>query len=274
MKRKSTFGLNNSIIMAVIWITAVMIILAFGDVSGENGAQCLSGNCRDGEGECSYADGSVYRGSFQSGLRHGIGSMQYPDGSVFFGRWENDEKTGEGTSLFSDGSEFKGIFKNGQPDGEGIFIASDGVLKKVCFREGKLISSSPIDFEKVQGTVRYGTVLALGGVYTGWYGGIRATGFIPERRGRIRWEDGSIYSGQWNNGKMHGRGVMKWPDGSSYAGEWNNGRRSGFGTYTWKSGSKYMGGWKDNRKNGPGIAVYADGTIQRGMFFDDVYLGP
>lgn len=273
MEEKSTCRPIQSSIMLVLCSIAMMTIFTIRNVTGENRIQCISGNCDDGEGACEYSDGSIYRGSFNRSMRHGAGSMFYPDGSVFIGRWENDQKKGEGISLFSDGSEFRGVFRNGYPEGEGIFISSDGVQKKVYFRDSKIISSAPMDFERIDGIIRFGTVLALGGVYTGWYSGFRATGYIPERRGRIRWEDGSTYSGQWQNGKMHGRGVMKWPDGSSYVGEWNSGRRSGFGTYTWKSGSKYMGSWKDNRKHGPGIAVYADGSIQQGIFFEDTYLG-
>ncbi len=273
MKEKNIFFTKHSITLIAEWIIALLYIFSSTDIFSENSAQCLSGNCLNGEGECVYSDGSVYRGSFERGIRHGKGSIHYPDGSYFSGNWEHDEKKGEGISLFSDGSEFRGVFKNGQPHGEGIYIASDGAVKKVSFIEGKLILSTSIEFEKAEGIMRYGTVLALGGVYTGWYRGIRATGIIPERRGIIRWEDGSAYAGEWHNGKMHGRGVMKWPDGSSYVGEWKYGRRSGFGTYTWKSGSKYMGGWKDNRKHGPGIAVYVDGTIQKGFFFEDTYRG-
>ncbi len=272
MQEKNTFRSSQSVMIAIISIVTIVLIISIQDIFSGSSARCLSGNCRDGEGEAVYPDGSMYCGSFHNGIKNGMGSIHYPDGSVFSGGWANDMKNGEGRSLFSDGSEYKGLFKNGMPHGEGIFIASDGIVKKVRFNEGILISSSAIAFKKVEGFMRYGTVLALGGVYTGWYSGVRATGFIPERRGRIRWEHGSSYAGQWHNGKMHGRGAMRWPDGSSYVGEWNFGRRSGFGTYTWKTGSTYMGGWKDNRKHGPGIAVYADGKIQCGLFFEDTFL--
>lgn len=242
-------------------------------ISEEIFGRCITGNCYDGEGKRSYEDGSLYCGKFLSGRRHGKGQMHYPDGSMFYGNWEYDKKSGEGMSVFADGSEFKGNFLNDEPDGIGIFISADGSMKKAVFKNGKLISCEKIEFEKKNGPYQYGTVLTLGGVYTGWYIRNAASGVVPQKRGRIRWDDGSIYMGQWKDGKMHGRGMMKWSDGATYEGEWNEGRRSGFGIYTWKSGTRYMGQWKDNRKHGYGIAVYPDGTILKGFFRDDVFVG-
>ncbi len=253
-------------------IFSAMLILAF-FVSSSAVSECPEGDCGNGRGVRQYADGGRYIGDFSGGLRHGSGTMTYPDGSAFSGEWNEDRRNGPGLSLGADGGEFSGNFIDDRPEGPGSFILSDGRVKKVFFKNGKLVTARWMDFEKTAGAARYGAVLALGGVYTGWYCGHRAEGYLPVGRGRIRWEDGCTYSGEWVNGKMHGRGAMTWEDGSSYVGQWVMGKRCGFGTYTWKSGSRYMGGWKDNQKDGPGVASYADGSVQRGYFRADRFLG-
>ncbi|MFP5461220.1 MAG: hypothetical protein ACLGII_06535, partial [Gammaproteobacteria bacterium] len=49
--------------------------------------------------------------------------------------------------------------------------------------------------------------------------------------------DGSVVaSGQWRDGKMHGRGRQILPIGDRYEGEFVAGKRSGLGSYTWPDG--------------------------------------
>lgn len=235
--------------------------------------RCIEGLCADEKGVYLYDDGSRYEGGFSGGIRNGSGIMHYPDGSLFSGQWKEGRRSGMGLSLLADGAEFEGPFSDDRPSGTGLFTFSDGRVVRAHYAAGKLVRAEPVPFEKTRDGMRFGPVLAQGGSYTGWYRGRRAEGFIPHGRGRIKWNDGCAYSGQWVEGKMHGRGIMTWEDGSSYAGQWESGRRSGWGLYTWKSGSRYMGRWKDNRKDGPGAAFYADGTMQKGLFRDDRFLG-
>ena len=37
------------------------------------------------------------------------------------------------------------------------------------------------------------------------------------------YQDGSIYVGEWKDGKQHGKGTMTLPDGSKHEGIWKNG---------------------------------------------------
>ncbi len=250
------------------------VFLAVFAAAADAGGTCVEGDCSRGSGVFLYPDGSRYEGSFSGGRPDGAGSIICPDGSAFYGQWKDGFRSGRGVSILPDGSEFEGPFENGLPSGTGLFTASNGRVKRAYYDKGALVRSEPVNFEKTGPGIRYGSVLAMGARYTGWFKGRRAEGYVPHGRGKITWEDGCSYSGQWKDGKMHGRGLMSWEDGSSYAGQWEEGRRSGFGTYTWKSGSRYMGGWKDNRKNGPGIACYSDGSVQQGTFRDDTFLMP
>ena len=44
-------------------------------------------------------------------------------------------------------------------------------------------------------------------------------------KGKLKWADGSFYSGEFYEGRIEGRGFYKWPDGRSYEGEWLNDQR-------------------------------------------------
>jgi len=51
-----------------------------------------------------------------------------------------------------------------------------------------------------------------------------------------------------------------YPKGSVYVGQWKDGRENGQGTFTISDGSKYVGEWKDN-KTWNGKVYYKDVNI-------------
>lgn len=65
--------------------------------------------------------------------------------------------------------------------------------------------------------------------------------------------DGSVYSGEMKNGKMHGRGVYIWKDGDKYEGEWESGLQHGIGTFIGSEGGAYFGTWKNGKMDGKGV---------------------
>ncbi len=219
-----------------------------------------------------YHDGGLYRGLFLGGKRNGRGVMDYPDGTRYRGEWKNDQRHGAGEILLPDGSRYTGIYTCDSPEGAGVYINSWGEKMRVVYASGRLVSRTSISFAPVRKLCRYGTVHILDGKYTGWYQGNRMHGYRQHGRGKIRWQDGSFYSGQWKNGKMHGRGVMSWEDGSSYAGQWKHGKREGRGSYRWVSGSRYTGEWMDNQKHGSGTMYCSDGRVLAGRFENDTFV--
>jgi hypothetical protein len=54
-------------------------------------AQCVQGNCVDGEGERRYDDGSRYVGQWRDSKRHGRGTLERKDGGLLSGDWRDDE---------------------------------------------------------------------------------------------------------------------------------------------------------------------------------------
>ena len=88
--------------------------------------------------------------------------------------------------------------------------------------------------------------------------------------GTYRYPDGSEYSGEFRNAKMHGEGTYTYGGrNEKYVGEWRNGVINGQGTYYYRSGNRYQGTWRNGKKSGQGTYTYANGDKYVGEFEND-----
>ena len=101
-------------------------------------------------------------------------------------------------------------------------------------------------------------------------------------KGVYNWDDGSVYSGLFENGKMngtgkytdhkkdvytgpfkngklHGKGKIEYFDGSFCEGMFIDGKLDGEGYYKFKDGSWYRGQWNKDRMHGKGILENNEG---------------
>ena len=97
------------------------------------------------------------------------------------------------------------------------------------------------------------------------------SGNCENGRGTYRYPDGSEYSGDFRNAKMHGQGTYAYAGrGEKYVGEWRNGVINGQGAYYYRSGNRYDGEWRNGRKSGQGTYFYAGrGDKYVGEFAND-----
>lgn len=95
----------------------VLLVLPF---IGFGQKVCISGNCLNGQGTCTYADipGSKYVGEFMNGKKNGQGTFTWADGAKYVGGWMDGKMHGQGTFTKDDGAIVKGLFKNGKYVGE------------------------------------------------------------------------------------------------------------------------------------------------------------
>lgn len=49
---------------------------------------------RHGLGTVQYANGSVYEGMWNNGMREGYGRLIHPTGDMYVGNWKNDKANG------------------------------------------------------------------------------------------------------------------------------------------------------------------------------------
>lgn len=85
--------------------------------------------------------------------------------------------------------------------------------------------------------------------------------------------DGSEYTGQMKNGKMHGQGILKYSDGSVYTGMMRDGKRNGHGTLLFANGDNYDGQWKNDLMEGFGTFKWTDGSWYQGGYKKGKYNG-
>ncbi|CAN0878564.1 Phosphatidylinositol 4-phosphate 5-kinase 8 [Linum grandiflorum] len=112
-------------------------------------------------------------------------------------------------------------------------------------------------------------VLPNGDVYIGDF-----EGQLPQGKGKYIWsEDGTVYDGEWEEGKMTGDGQMLWAAGAKYAGEFSGGYIHGTGTFTHVDGSEYRGCWRMNIRHGVGTKKYSNLDVYEGSWKEGVHEG-
>eukprot|EP01087_Luapelamoeba_hula_P013285 TRINITY_DN379_c0_g1_i1.p1 TRINITY_DN379_c0_g1~~TRINITY_DN379_c0_g1_i1.p1 ORF type:complete len:516 (+),score=99.64 TRINITY_DN379_c0_g1_i1:479-2026(+) len=97
-------------------------------------------------------------------------------------------------------------------------------------------------------------------------------------RGLLRWRNGVVYEGDWEDDNMHGAwGRMTWPEGLVYEGQWSNGQMEGVGIMRRiqstlnkkkKSTYAYQGEWKNGRRHGLGKQLFEEGDTEGRVSFE------
>ena len=85
---------------------------------------------------------------------------------------------------------------------------------------------------------RSSQLLGNGQIYYGqWIEGTK----IRQGFGRLIWQDGSLYEGQFKNNKACGMGRLIHSNGDVYEGQWFNNMADGYGTFVHFQGAIYNG---------------------------------
>lgn len=129
-------------------------------------AECIGGDCVNGQGTLKSPDGFKYIGKWKNGKPHGQGTMTFPNGEKYVGELKEGEPHGQGTFTSPDeeqyvgerkdrrkhkgsmttmtytliGLKYVGEWKNGKPHGQGIYTYADGTSKTGIWRNGDPIS--------------------------------------------------------------------------------------------------------------------------------------
>jgi len=88
----------------------------------------------------------------------------------------------------------------------------------------------------------------------------------PHGKGTMHYH-GVKYTGQWQDGVMHGKGNLTFEDGGVYDGDWQYGKKHGIGTLRYSNGSVFKGHWEEGQMEGWGVLTAADGeTLYNGQW--------
>ena len=89
---------------------------------------------------------------------------------------------------------------------------------------------------------------------------------IQDGHGSRRFEDGSLYTGQFVNGEREGHGRYRSSLGAVYEGEWVAGQRCGKGMERYPIGNVYEGQFTDDKRDGLGTMWYPGGDTYEGFY--------
>ena len=77
-------------------------------------AECVEGDCTNGQGTFTYANGTKYAGEWKDGKPHGQGTGTFSNGDKYVGEHKDGKGHGQGTYTYADGTVEKGIWENGE----------------------------------------------------------------------------------------------------------------------------------------------------------------
>ena len=272
--------------------------------------ECIEGNCSDGQGTYTWADGGKYVGEFKDGMQHGAGTATFTNGNKYVGEWKKGKQDGFGTKFFSDGMNYVGEWKDGEEHGQGtqtgmiasfdndLILGYSGQWKNGCWDGSGTITYEFKDSSKKVNSKYYGEFsdCKLTGQGTAVYeDGMRKEGRYKDGKlhgyGTIVYPDGMRKEGQYKGEKLHGYGTIVYPDGGKYVGEFKDDRYHGQGKLTfpdtdkvwgWEEkgklqekyiGAIYVGEWKIGKQDGKGIFTFKDGSKQIGEWKDGSFIG-
>ena len=153
-------------------------------------AECIEGNCNNGQGIFSTADGAKY-----------------------IGEWKDGEPHGKGIAILSNGIKYDGEWKYGAKHGQGVFTWQEGTKYDGGWKDDK---------EHGQGTITWKSGKDAGSKYVGeWMNGIR------NGQGTYTWSLGKFagdkYVGEFKNDSRNGQGMYIHANGKINNGIWRNG---------------------------------------------------
>ncbi len=267
------------ILFLVLYITLINI--------SEINSQCLSGNCKNGQGTYLFKSGGKYKGHFKNFFLNGRGTFYFTNGNIYTGQWKKNFRQGKGVLKMATGDIYKGDFKANKFWGKGTYI----------FASGEKYIGDWYD-DKATGEGVY--IFSNGEKYEGRF----AEGKF-EGQGTYTYKNGMKYVGNWKNNRRNGKGKLIDPNGQVQYGIWDkdnltkkekiayanpNGEetilkenkkrncnkifcKEGKGVYTYKDGSVWKGEFKNGKAYGKGICLYADGRRYEGYWKNNVPQG-
>ena len=76
-------------------------------------AECVEGDCINGQGTYTLASGGKYIGEFKDNKYHGKGTTTLTSGEKYVGEYKDGKYHGQGTYTFTDGEKYVGEWKDG-----------------------------------------------------------------------------------------------------------------------------------------------------------------
>ncbi len=260
-------------------------------------AQCIQGNCYDGQGTYVYPSGAKYSGQFRNGKINGEGVLYFSNGNRYSGNWVDHYRQGKGRLVFTNGDVYEGNFRRSKFHGHGVLAFSNGDSYQGEWADDVMHGEGSYDYHN-------------GDRYVGWFRKGKLHG-----QGTMYYHDGDRFEGKWKDNLKNGNGTYYRANGKQVSGLWVAGKISkddishstidiastnnstsnntnnssstatttsieanpnagtdntlancnstycseGQGAYTYGDGTKWIGNFYNGQPEGDGICYYANG---------------
>jgi hypothetical protein len=242
--------------------------------------------------------GNIYVGEWRDGTYGGQGTFTYnPNGEHagmrYTGEWKVGKWNGQGTLTHQDGSVSKGIWKDDKfqytktPPYNSAISSAPKTTNLCNFNNARGCGNNALCHLAVTTLnsgqklwTSFNSIHVLEAKKRGLSCGVESISSTEVARasdlpdcsnslvrhncfGKMTFEDGAIYVGEWKNSKYHGDGIYTEVNGFKYVGEFRDDKWNGYGTATTGDGDTFIGMWKDNLAV-KGKIIYANGDIYVG----------
>ena len=109
-------------------------------------AECLRGDCLNGQGSYIWRNGDKYEGNFANNNIEGLGTYTWVNGDKYIGDFKSNKINGFGSYSWKNGNEYKGKFIDGKATRKGIYKQGDKYIFNFPF---------PFDNEDIQDMQEY-----------------------------------------------------------------------------------------------------------------------
>lgn len=215
---------------------------------------------REGTGKFSYLNGDVYEGEWKYDKRHGTGKIKFSNGDIYEGEWKNDKKDGVGEIIYTVSKNVK----RGVIECDCDEYDCDECINKKKHNKKNCKGEWKNDIMNGKGKIEYDD----GTLYEGEFINDEYHGF-----GKLKYENGNVYEGEFSKCLKHGKGEMIYDCKSIYEGEWENDKKHGKGEMIYDTGNIYKGEWENDKKHGNGSFTRTNGIIYEGYWKKDLEHG-
>ena len=222
-----------------------------------------------------------YRGELDlDGKFNGYGELYLKNGKKYEGKFTDGKLNDYGRLIDLFGIKcYEGKFKDNQLlDGKGkiVEIGEDG-SKTVYEGDIKNMKKEGNGIEKKKDYTYMGqfsddlkhgkgkNIFNDGEIYEGDFNKGKMTG-----TGTYQFKDKSQYTGEFLDGKMHGKGIITYPNGTKFDGNFVDNSREGYGEYYKANGQIFKGNYKKGKKHGKGIIINPNGAQKEVEYNEDI----
>eukprot|EP00762_Andalucia_godoyi_P001197 ANDGO_02019.mRNA.1 Phosphatidylinositol 4-phosphate 5-kinase 6 len=228
---------------------------------------------KHGSGRTLYPNGDYFEGTYREGKRHGFsGKYIYAfEHKLAEGETEADADAEADAEAEAEGGETRAASK--KPLSKKLAkvrgLPKDALaVNRKIFEISAYTNDDQIAIMLPEVTAaRVAAIRELQTIYPSYLGC-----FLADKRsghGKMLYQDGSVYSGPWDNDLPHGdQGMFTFANGDVYVGSFARGLKHGNGTYRFRDGASHVQGTWENGYLRTGDWVLCDGTVVSAAAFD------